>query len=65
MPHLHLGLLGKRRGDIPLARRELSSALALLEHENEERLLLFGGGFTREALRHVCRAELSRSEAKA
>jgi len=65
MPHLHLGLLAKRRGDLPLSRRELASALALLEREEEARLLLFGGGFTRAALRQLCRAELTRGARKA
>jgi chemotaxis protein methyltransferase CheR len=58
MPRLHLGLLARRSGDLPAARREFAQALALLEREDSSRLLLFGGGFTREALIGLCRAEL-------
>lgn len=58
MPHLHLGLMAKRAGDAATAARELSTALALLAHEDSSRLLLFGGGFSREALLGLCRAEL-------
>ncbi|HEV7498902.1 MAG TPA: hypothetical protein VGQ33_02810, partial [Vicinamibacteria bacterium] len=62
MPRLHLGLLARRAGDHDSARRELEHALALLEHEEASRLLLFGGGFSREALSALCRAELDRGE---
>jgi chemotaxis protein methyltransferase CheR len=58
MPHLHLGLLARRRGDHEVVQRELAHALFLLEQEDASRLLLFGGGFTREALLGLCRAEL-------
>jgi chemotaxis protein methyltransferase CheR len=58
MPHLHLGLVAKRSGDVEMARRELGRALPLLEREDASRILLFGGGFTREALVEFCRAEL-------
>jgi chemotaxis protein methyltransferase CheR len=58
MPHLHLGLLARRTGDRELARRELAEALTLLQREEASRLLLFGGGFRREALIALCRAEL-------
>jgi chemotaxis protein methyltransferase CheR len=58
MPHLHLGLLAKRLGDRPLACRELGQAIQLLRREDASRILLFGGGFSREALRAVVRAEL-------
>jgi chemotaxis protein methyltransferase CheR len=58
MPRLHLGLLARREGDMPSAERELQQALALLTREEPSRILLFGGGFTREALMHLCRAEL-------
>jgi chemotaxis protein methyltransferase CheR len=58
MPRLHLGLLARRAGDVEAARRELDQALVLLRHEEPARLLLFGGGFTREALLALCRAEL-------
>jgi chemotaxis protein methyltransferase CheR len=59
MPHLHLGLLAKRAGDRSAARRELAQALLLLSREDASRLLLFGGGFSRDALTQLCRAELS------
>lgn len=58
MPHLHLGLLAKRAGDTETARRELGQAGTLLAREDAARILLFGGGFSREALMQLCRAEL-------
>jgi chemotaxis protein methyltransferase CheR len=65
MPRLHLGLLNKRAGSPAAARRELSQALILLAREDTSRLLLYAGGFSREALMHLCRAELSRLEGAA
>lgn len=58
MPHLRLGLIAKRSGDPETARRELGTALPLFSREDPARILLFGGGFTREALIEFCRAEL-------
>ncbi len=58
MPRLHLGLLSRRLGDRAAARAELEQALILLQREDASRLLLFGGGFGREALLALCRAEL-------
>jgi chemotaxis protein methyltransferase CheR len=58
MPHLHLGLIAKRSADTEMARRELETALPLFDREDPARILLFGGGFTREALVAFCRAEL-------
>jgi chemotaxis protein methyltransferase CheR len=58
MPRLHLGLMARRAGDWETARRELSYALTLLKREDASRVLLFGGGFGREALIALCRAEL-------
>ena len=58
MPHLQLGRLARRSGDVEAARRELSLALGLLPREDAARILLFGGGFGREALVQLCRAEL-------
>jgi chemotaxis protein methyltransferase CheR len=58
MPHLHLGLVAKRSADAETARRELGRALPLLDREDASRILLFGGGFTREALVEFCRSEL-------
>jgi chemotaxis protein methyltransferase CheR len=58
MPRMHLGLLAKRRGDREAAGRSLSEALPLLAREDTARILLFGGGFTREMLIEFCRSEL-------
>lgn len=58
MSRLHLGLLARRARDKDTARRELRQALTLLEREEASRLLLFGGGFSREALMAMCRSEL-------
>jgi chemotaxis protein methyltransferase CheR len=58
MPHLHLGLIAKRSADMEGAARQLGKALTLLVREDPSRILLFGGGFTREALSEFCRAEL-------
>ena len=62
MPRLHLGLLARRRGDPEAGRRELGAALGLLKREDPSRLLLFAGGFSREALVMICRAELAACE---
>jgi chemotaxis protein methyltransferase CheR len=59
MARLHLGLLARRGGDVALARRELAEALVLLQREETSRLLLFGGGFRRDALVTLCRGELA------
>lgn len=58
MPRLHLGLMARRAGDRQTARGELKYALTLLRREDASRLLLFGGGFGREALIALCQAEL-------
>ncbi|WP_437664717.1 CheR family methyltransferase [Sorangium sp. So ce1182] len=58
MPHLRLGLLAKRAGDLPTTRDELGRAAALLVSEQQERLVLFGGGFPRSTLIGLCHAEL-------
>lgn len=58
MPHLHLALLSRRGHDARTARREFENANLLLARENTSRLTMFGGGFTREALRNLCRREL-------
>ena len=58
MPRLHLGLMARKIDDRETARRELSQALMLLQREDAARLLLFGGGFHRDALTALCRAEL-------
>lgn len=59
MPRLHLGRLAKRQGDIAAAREELARALDVLRREDMSRILLFGGGFKRDALIQLCRMELS------
>jgi chemotaxis protein methyltransferase CheR len=58
MPCLHSGRLARRRGDLAAAREEIARALDLLTREDAARILLFGGGFGREALMQICRAEL-------
>jgi len=60
MPRLHLGLLARRAGDRETARRELEQAAELLAREDAARLLMFGGGFGRDGLVALCRAELAR-----
>ena len=59
MPRLHLGLIARRAGDNVSARREFGGALLLLQREDTSRLVLFGGGFGREALITLCRAEIA------
>jgi chemotaxis protein methyltransferase CheR len=58
MPRLHLGLLARRTGNRDSARRDLGQALVLLKGEDASRLLLFGGGFNREALVALCGSAL-------
>jgi chemotaxis protein methyltransferase CheR len=59
MPRVHLGLLARRIGDRAIASQELTRAIALLEAEAPARLALYGGGFSRQALLGMCRAELA------
>lgn len=59
MPHLQMGILARRRNDLGTARRELADALDLLARESSARLVLFGGGFGRDAIMELCRAELN------
>jgi chemotaxis protein methyltransferase CheR len=59
MPRLHCGLLARRTGDRDGACRELAQALVLLNREDVSRLLLFGGGFTREALIVLCQSAVA------
>ncbi|WP_394778601.1 CheR family methyltransferase [Undibacterium sp.] len=58
MPRLHMGLLAHRKGDQAAASLALTQALPLLLQEDSSRILLFGGGFKREALVALCRAQL-------
>lgn len=57
MPHLHLGLLARKAGERQTAQREFDQASILLQREDPARLLLFGGGFGRDALVALCQAE--------
>lgn len=59
MPHLRLGTLAKRGGDLATACREYGYAAALLESEQRERVALFGGGFSRWTLIGLCESELA------
>jgi chemotaxis protein methyltransferase CheR len=59
MPRLHCGLLSRHAGDRESAHRELAQALLLLKREDVSRLLLFGGGFTRDALIALCEAAIA------
>jgi chemotaxis protein methyltransferase CheR len=59
MARLHLGLLLRREGEPAAAKRELEQALFLLERDDEARLALYGGGFKRDALMRLCRAQLA------
>lgn len=58
MPLLHLGRLLRRAGDLGPARDQLALALDLLKREDASRLLLFGGGFTRDSLIKLGESEL-------
>jgi len=62
MPRLHCGLLTRRAGDRDNARRELAQALVLLKREDVSRLLLFGGGFPRDALIALCQSAAAECE---
>lgn len=64
MPHLRLGMLARRRGEVATARRELGQAAVLLGLDDPLRILLFGGGFTRDALVTLCRRELAACPAR-
>lgn len=61
MPHLHLGLLAQKHGDLAAAAGELRQAEMLLLREDSSRILLFGGGFSREALLAFARTQLRRT----
>ena len=62
MPHLRLGLMFRRSGDLTGARRELQNASMLLAQEDPARVLLFGGGFSRSTLIDICGSELRMCE---
>ncbi|HEX4367885.1 MAG TPA: CheR family methyltransferase [Rhodopila sp.] len=65
MPRLHLGFLARRAGDRRTALRELKHALILLNREETARILLFGGGFSREALVALCDSARRQCEGRA
>jgi chemotaxis protein methyltransferase CheR len=58
MPRLHCGFLSRQAGDRDGARRELTQALLLLKREDVSRLLLFGGGFSRDVLIALCQSAI-------
>lgn len=62
MPHLHMGMVLRRDGQRREARRELAHAHQLLEREEARRIALYGGGFGRQMLLSLCKAEWSRVE---
>jgi chemotaxis protein methyltransferase CheR len=59
MPHLHVGLMAKRDGAPDRAGRAIARALDLFAREDSSRILIFGGGFNRDALVLLCQAELA------
>jgi chemotaxis protein methyltransferase CheR len=59
MPCVHLGLMARRLGDATTCRRTCAMALRLLARESSERIRLFAGGFSREAVRALCQGELN------
>ena len=59
LAHLQIGQVARRAGDFDGARRSLLRAMELIPGEDPFRILLFGGGFPRDALIEVCRGELA------
>ncbi|WP_285599434.1 CheR family methyltransferase [Kineosporia sp. NBRC 101731] len=55
LAHLHLGRLSRATGDRSGAGRAYDRAIDLLPSETDRRMLLFGGGFDRQALLSLCR----------
>ena len=55
LAHLRLGMLLRRDARPQEARAELLQAEALIPHEDDLHLALFGGGFSREAIADLCR----------
>lgn len=62
MPRLHIGLVAGRAGRRDEAVESLRQAESLLAEESVPRILMFGGGFGRESLVALCRAQLKRYE---
>jgi chemotaxis protein methyltransferase CheR len=59
MALLRAGMLARRAGQGETARRALQSALEQFPRQRARTQLLYGGGFARETLTALCRAELS------
>ena len=59
MALLRLGMLARRAGQPDEARRALTAAIDRFSQQGARTLLLYGGGFGREALASLCRAELT------
>jgi chemotaxis protein methyltransferase CheR len=57
MAHLQLGRLSQRLGEQHTAQREYTESARLLRFETDYRIMLFGGGFDREALISLCRTQ--------
>lgn len=60
MAHLHRGLIARRRKDLAAARTAFQHALRGIDSVDDERLALFGGGFSREGLRQICLRKTAR-----
>ena len=62
MPHVHLARLSSKAGRTQAVRRHFVDAIQLLPAETDRRIMLFGGGFGREALISFCRTQLAQLE---
>jgi chemotaxis protein methyltransferase CheR len=58
LPYLRLGMLLRRAGDDRAALGLLEKARELLATEVRARIVIFGGGFRREVLLELCKAQL-------
>jgi chemotaxis protein methyltransferase CheR len=58
MPQLHLAMLARRRHDVAVARRHIERARDLFAGEDQLRILMFGGGFSRQSLIQMCDTQL-------
>ena len=58
MPHLHLALVARRRGNRAGARQHAMRARVLFATEDDLRILIFGGGFGRPGLLQLCDAQI-------
>lgn len=58
MPHLHMGLLYKKTRKPGQARAAFERAANLVSSEKAERIVLFGGGFQKNALLSLCKNEI-------